>query len=90
MREFFEIEGASASVDVISGTQSAATAPRISTRFRSRESNPTLFARRVQPQLATRLHRILFCWMLLLLIAYPRALAPAKSLARIRRRPPGQ
>ena len=71
MREFFEIEGASARVDAIRGTQRPLPHHESLLVFAAGKQ-PHALCRRVQPQLATRLHRILFCWMLLLLIAYPR------------------
>ena len=72
MREFFEIEGASASVDVISGTQSPLPHHESLLVFAAGK-RPHALWRRVQPQLAARLHPVLFCWMLLLLLAYPGA-----------------
>ncbi len=68
MREFFEVR----SVD----TMGQQRAPLPLNEFRQGfqvGKRPLALARRMPPELSTRFSRILFCWMLLLLIAYPRS-----------------
>lgn len=73
MREFFEIEGASASVDAMSGTQHALPHCEIRQVLEAGKRSHALW-RRGHPRPSARLHRILFCWMSLLLIACPRSI----------------
>ncbi len=73
MREFFKPPGVARSVDTMMGQQRA---PLPLNEFRQGfevGKRRHAAARRMPPEPTVRFPRLLFCWMLLLLIAYPRS-----------------
>ena len=73
MREFFKPTGVARSVDTMMGQQRA---PLPLNEFRQGfevGKRRHAAARRMPPEPTVRFPRLLFCWMLLLLIAYPRS-----------------